>query len=233
MLFELVFIVKMSVYPSPESVVDAFSTILADDEEEGSPEAEVEKALRKVPPITSPEGLVKRFLTLVEVVHDSLVPCLIATPFVYPSEAEWTLTSHSDFRAERRKQLKAISSTLQNKGPSIGSEEILALIDTFEGILGDIFRVRIPAMPNYYITENFYDTVGASEIAEELIKTFTEAKVFDAKTRLQGLTKVLVRWFLLCPVGRPQVYVSDEGWTTANEKDIRHDFRKKLLQKAA
>jgi len=220
----------MSVYPSPETVIEAIATILPD-EEEGSPKAEVEKAMRKVPAITSPEALIARFTTLLEVVHESLLPCLIATPFVYLSETDWTLSSHAEFRAAKRKQLKEIDGALVDKGVNIENSELLSLIDAFEGVLRDVFRVRLPAMPNYYITENFYDTIGASEVAEELIKTMADAKIFDAKTRLQGITKVLVRWFLLCPVGRPQIYVSDEGWTTSNEKDLREAYRRKLLQK--
>lgn len=42
--------------------------------------------------------------------------------------------------------------------------ELVPLIDKFADILAAVFRVRIPAMPNYYITENFYETVGASEV---------------------------------------------------------------------
>jgi len=221
----------MSVHPTPETVVDAFATILADDEEEGTPLAEVEKALRKVPAIKSPEALVERFTTLLEVVHESLVPCLIATPYVYLSETDWTLSNHAEFRAAKRKEIKDIGEALRDRGDRVEDGQIIPLIDRFEDVLKDIFRVRLPAMPNYYITENFYDTIGVSEVAEELIKLMADARVFDAKTRLQGLTKVLVRWFLLCPVGRPQIYASDEGWTTSNEKDLRIQYRKRLLQK--
>jgi len=215
----------MSVYPTPEQVVDVLTSIVGnDDDDEGTPEKEVAKALKKIPAITSPSGLVNRFLLLVDVVHQSLIPCLIATPYVYLSETDWSFHSHADFRAEKRKQLKE----LEEKIRSANTNELPELIDKFEGILADIFRIRIPAMPNYYITENYYDTVGASEIAEELIKTMTEARVFDAKTRLQNITKVLMRWFLLCPVGRPQIYVSDTEWTTSNEKDLRAEYREKL-----
>jgi len=223
----------MSVYPSAEVVIDALTTIVGDDdddeEEHVSPQAEIENTQLRVTPINSPTELINRFITLVETVHQSLVPCLVATPFVYLSENDWALSSHADFRAEKRKQLKDIEAVLKLRGVGIENSELLSLIEKFEGILMEIFKVRIPAMPSYYVTENFYDTVDASEVAVELSKIITDARIFDAKTRLQGLTKLLVRWFLLCPIGRPLVHVSDEGWTTTSEKDLRASYREKLI----
>jgi len=216
--------------PTPETVVEALSNIVAEDEEEeGTAQEEVETVLQKVPAITTPGGRINRFIVLAEVVQQSLVPCLIATPFVYLSETDWSFASHADFRRERRKQLDEILAPLKSKVIDMDNDELIPLINKFEDILKDIFRVRIPAMPSYYITENYYDTVGASEVAEELIKNITDAGIFDAKTRLQNLTKVLLRWFLLCPVGRPQVYANDDGWSTVSEKELRASYRDKLL----
>jgi len=220
----------MSIYPSPESVLQAFTDLVPDvDDEEGSPQAEVDAVLRKLPAITSPAGIISRSISLVEVLHESLVPCLIATPYVYLSESEWTLSNHTEFRAAKRKQLNEILTVLKSEGVAVSEEKLKSLIDNFEGILRDVFKVRIPLMPNLYITENFYETVGASEVAEEFSHEMADLRIFDSKTRLQGLTKVLMKWFLLCPVGRPQIYVSDTEWTTSNEKDLRTEYRTRLI----
>jgi len=197
-----------------------------DDEDEASPQAEIDEVIKKIPPITS---VVSRFITLVEVVRESLVPCLIATPFVYLSPTDWTLSNHAEFRALKRNQLGEISTALKSNGVEVEGDNLKQHIDKFESILSEIFRVRIPLMPNLYITENFYETIGSSEIAEELIKEMVDLRIFESKTRLQGLTKVLMKWFMLCPVGRPQIYVSDTEWTTSNEKDLRTEYRTKLI----
>jgi len=225
----------MSVYPSAETVVEALTAIVGDDDDEefASPLDEIETNELKVPAMTSPADIINRFIVLVETVHQSLVPCLIATPLVYKSENEWTFANHAEFRAEKRKQLKDIEAVLKLRGVGIEESELVSLIDKFGEILMEIFKVRIPAMPNYYLTDNFYDTVGASEIAEELSKAITDSKIFDAKTRLQGMTKILLRWFLLCPVGRPLVYANDTEWSTVSEKDLRAEYRSKLIGNAS
>jgi len=220
----------MSIYPSPENVLQAFAELVGNDDEEAeTPQADIDAEIKKIPAISSPAGVISRFITLVEVTRESLVPCLIATPYVYLSESDWTLSNHAEFRAKKRDQLSEILTLLKSNGVEVEGEKLRSLIDNFEGILKDIFKVRIPLMPNLYVTENFYETVGASEIAEDLAKAMAELRIFDSKTRLQGLTKVLMKWFMLCPVGRPQIYVSDTEWTTSNERDLRTEYRTRLI----
>jgi len=172
---------------------------------------------------------VRRFLVIVEVLNQSLKTCLMATPLVYTGNNKWKMESHAKFRAEQRERLIFVELKLRTGDPDI------PLFDLYEELLSifcEITKVRIPAMPDFYINEDSHDripVVQASKIMCDRIATIRQAST-EFKDKLTGTARAVVDWFTFCPVGRPQVYQSDNDWTLLNEKTLRRHYREQLLR---
>jgi len=228
---------NIGLLPSADQFLQLFA-VLQDAEPvtviEGTSYEEIEDALNKVKLLADDKEAIEKFLSLVDVLHQSLIPCLIATPFVYLSDEKWKLHSHPEFRAAKRKQLKKLEEEINaaaHAPPEYDTRErIKELVDEFESILIELFHVRIPAMPNMYITENYYDLIAVSEVCTSLCEKIESVKKYEVQSRLYHYTKVMLEWFFLCPVGRPVVYVSDEDWSTVSESSLRINYRAQLLK---
>eukprot|EP01110_Echinostelium_bisporum_P011963 TRINITY_DN6101_c0_g1_i1.p1 TRINITY_DN6101_c0_g1~~TRINITY_DN6101_c0_g1_i1.p1 ORF type:complete len:226 (+),score=40.96 TRINITY_DN6101_c0_g1_i1:73-750(+) len=221
---------------SPTDVVDLVTKYTEEHREdvviEGTPEDELNNLLEQTPPVPNPEAAANKLITCINVLYDSLLPCLVATPLVYMSDSEWKLHSHSDFRATKRKELKEMEGILSNNLFTQPVAEVLPkLLDDFDRIFSEVLDVRVPAMPSMYLTENYYDLKPMPEIAAELKEKLAIGKKYgEVSSRVKQLVRVLLQWFLYCPVGRPQVYASDSEWTLVNERVLRKEFRGRLLK---
>jgi len=229
----------MSILPTPIDVADFFAknvdTEVQDESQRADPTVytpyqELAKVLKRVGPISTTDAAADKLLTMIQVVNRSLVPALIMTPYVYITATDWVLKSHATFRSSQRKELKELEDILKANLSSTDRKTIATdVLNRFELVLINIFNVRIPAMPSFYLTENFYDTISVGDACEDLILKINQCKKYDLRERTRNLTKVLIQWFLYCPIGRPQVYANDEGWATVSEKELRSQFRDDIL----
>jgi len=221
---------------SPIDVVEAVAKAMDDDPKDPgvvlTPYEEIDNALNKVPDVPTLEKAVEKTVILVDVLHKYLVPCLMATPLVYLSDDSWEFHDHKVFRAARRKELDDLADSLK---ANLFSENLPTLLPTMleglEQVFREVLKVRLPAMPNIYLTENFFDTLPVKEAYDEIIAKLNKNKKTDARTRAFGLSQIFVQFLLLSPVGRPQLYVSDTEWKLISEKDLRAELRRKILQR--
>jgi len=165
-----------------------------------------------------------KFLVLVQELHKSLIPCLVATPFVYLGNS-WMLYNHADFKMQKRKALEKILNEHNS-----GSQDFFKMLDEFELILIDVLKVRFPAMPELYENDEEYFRISAKQASEDLIDRTKTGKILTFRSRVRELGNILVQWFTYCPVGRPLVYVSDVSWELVSENSLRATYRKVILR---
>jgi len=228
----------VNIFPSAEQIVQFFAVLQPEEPVpitvEGSPYDEIENTLKQVKIIRDDKESRERFLTLVHVLYQSLVPCPVATPLVYLSDESWKLSDYAEFRSSKRKQLKTLEEALKGAIDAASQydtrERIAELVEEFETVLKEVLHVRIPAMPNLYITENYYDMISISEACNNLCGKLATVKKYEVKSRIHEMTKVMLEWFLLCPVGRPVIYASDTEWTTITESSLRASYRAELVK---
>jgi len=199
---------------------------------EGTPYDEIEHAIHRVPDVPTIDKAVERTAVLVDVLHKYLIPCLVATPLVYMSDESWEFHNHAEFRSSRRKELQDLTAALKANAVSENIPVLLpTMLDTLEKVFLDVLKVRLPAMPNIYLTENFYDSIPVKEGYGELVEKIMKNKKMDVRTRVYGLSQILVQFLLLCPMGRPQVYINDTEWKLESERVIRAQLRELILKR--
>eukprot|EP00026_Physarum_polycephalum_P013594 Phypoly_transcript_14011.p1 GENE.Phypoly_transcript_14011~~Phypoly_transcript_14011.p1 ORF type:complete len:248 (+),score=43.30 Phypoly_transcript_14011:28-744(+) len=225
------------------------------DDEPITPYQEIETTLQRVPDVPSFEVAVEKTMLLVEVLRKYLTPCLMATPLVYLSDDSWEFYDHKAFRAARRKELVDISESLKTISQSSdeASSSVVntikvafgrqstdnmpnllpSIVEGLENVFLEVLKVRLPAMPSIYLTENFFDTIPVKEAYQELITKLQKNRKMDIRTRVYGLGQIFVQFLLLCPIGRPQLYVNDTEWKLVSEKDLRADLRRMIFQRNA
>jgi len=246
---------------SPLEVVEQIAKNMGEDEEEQdeefiTPYQEIEAAIQKVPDVPTHEAAVEKTVLLVEVLQKYLTPCLMATPLVYLSDDSWEFYDHKAFRAARRKELADIAESLKTNlllgdaasssvvntikgafGTSQSTENLPTLlpsiVEGLENVFLEVLKVRLPAMPSLYLTENFFDTIPVKEAYEELITKLQKNRKMDIRTRVYGLGQIFVQFLLLCPIGRPQLYANDSEWKLVSEKDLRAELRSMIFRRAA
>jgi len=220
-----------------------------------TPFEEIDSYLNKTPDVPTLEKAVERTTLLVDVLRNYLVPCLMATPLVYLSDDSWEFHDHKVFRAARRKELDDLNESL--RANAISSDVPRAMVDKLHEIIGsdskgrqnteniatllpsiieglekvflEVLKVRLPAMPSLYLTDNFFDTIPVKEAYEELINKLEKNRKLDARSRVYALSQIFLQFLLLCPVGRPQIYASDTEWKLVNEKEYRASLRQMIL----
>jgi hypothetical protein len=244
---------------SPLEVVEQIAKNMDTDQDGAqeviTPYEEVDLILQKVPDVPTIEKAVEKTSVLVDVLRRYLTPCLMATPLVYLSDESWEFHNHKAFRAARRNELNDISESLKTNLQLAGdiTPEMLAtikqafgcdkptenlptllpsIVEGLENVFLEILKVRLPAMPSFYVTENFFDTVGVKEAAEELKTKIEKNRKMDIRTRVYGLSQIFLQFLLLCPIGRPQLYVSDDEWKLISEKDLRAELRQMIMKRA-
>eukprot|EP01111_Echinosteliopsis_oligospora_P011851 TRINITY_DN3_c1_g1_i1.p1 TRINITY_DN3_c1_g1~~TRINITY_DN3_c1_g1_i1.p1 ORF type:complete len:231 (+),score=69.76 TRINITY_DN3_c1_g1_i1:139-831(+) len=230
----------MSILPTPVDVADFFSRNVDNDVGEekkkadpaiNTPYQELAANLKKVVAIPSAEVAADKLLIMIQVVNKSLIPALVMTPYVYLSPSDWMVKSHSEFRAAQRRELKELEDILKANRASPELKTIATdVLNRFEAVLLNLFKIRIPAMPSFYLTENFYDTISVGDATDDLVSKITQCKKYEIRERTRNLIKVLIQWYLYCPLGRPQVYLNDDTWTTTSEKELRAEYRETLLR---
>jgi len=199
---------------------------------EGSPFEEIDNTLHKVPDVPTIEKAVERAVVLVDVLNKYLTPCLMATPLVYMSDESWDFHNHAEFRAAKRKELADLQDALKANLFSENMPVLLpTMLDTLDSVFLDVLKVRLPAMPNIYLTENFYDSVPVKEAFGELVEKIGKNKKMDVRTRVYGLSQIFIQFLLLCPMGRPQVYINDTEWKLEGEKVIRASLRELIMKR--
>eukprot|EP00026_Physarum_polycephalum_P015436 Phypoly_transcript_16117.p1 GENE.Phypoly_transcript_16117~~Phypoly_transcript_16117.p1 ORF type:complete len:235 (+),score=18.88 Phypoly_transcript_16117:75-779(+) len=161
---------------------------------------------------------------LMQVLHNSLVPHLVATPLVYLGGDKWKLQSHSNFRAQKRKQLEHMIDVVKTKR----EVDYAKLLDEFESIMVEVFKVRLPAMIEYYANDTSYQRIPVLKVTEELCSKIEAAKHLALTERVSELANILTQWFTYCPVGRPHVYLSDDHWTLISERELRKYYRQQI-----
>jgi len=70
-------------------------------------------------------------------------------------------------------------------------------------------------------------TRGAGGLVEKIGKN----KKMDVRTRVYGLSQIFIQFLLLCPMGRPQVYINDTEWKLEGEKVIRASLRELIMKR--
>jgi len=162
-------------------------------------------------------------LNLLQVMHNSLVPQLVATPLVYIGTS-WKLQSHSKFRARKRKELEAMIDLVKTKKDVDYSK----IIQDFQNILLEVFQVRLPAMPDYYANDNSFVRLPVQKVSSELCNKIHAARKLEFKDNVNALATILIQWYTYCPVGRPHVYLSDDHWTMVSERELRKYYRQQI-----
>jgi len=199
---------------------------------ESNPFEEIDNALLRVPDVPSFEKAAEKSLVLIDVLHRYLIPCLMATPLVYMSDEKWDFHNHAEFRAAQRKELEDLRDTLS---ANLGGENLKTILpnilDRLESVFLEVLKVRLPAMPSIYLTENFYDTVPVKEAFGELTEKVQRNKRLDIRTRVYTLSQLLIQFLLYCPVGRPQIYVNDTEWKLESERTIRASLREAIFRR--
>jgi len=166
-----------------------------------------------------------KLYNLIQVVHSSLLTQYVATPLVFLSPSSWRLQSHSEFRARKRKQLEAIMDSITtNKGADISK-----LMDELDSVLVDIFRVKLPAMPEFYENDESFSRVSCEQVCTELCLKLHAARSLDFQSRARVQAAVVLQWFTYCPVGRPYVFLSDDLWVLVSEKEQRKFYRQQIV----
>lgn len=192
----------------------------------------------KIPPIRSQDEAVTKLKSLIKVMHEYLVPSLVATPLVYLQDKSWGLKSHSEFRAARRKELNAL---LPHVTPNMPLDALRECISEFAQVFILILHVKIPAMSEVHPDDSSIlkrvkwapeRATMRSEIESEL-ERLSSAKTRNSPSAIclvvQNLLKTAMRFLTFKPVARPHVFRSDAEWTLVSESKLRFQWRKELL----
>jgi len=222
-----------------------------------TPFEEIDSYINRTPDVPTMEKAIQKTTLLVDVLRKYLIPCLMATPLVYLSDDSWEFHDHKVFRTARRKELDDLTESLKTNAMSsnvptamvdklheiIGSDSkgrsrtenietlLPSIIEGLEKVFLEVLKVRLPAMPSLYLTDNFFDTVPVKEAYQEIIDKLEKNRKLDPRTRVYGLSQLFLQFLLLCPVGRPQIYVSDTEWKLISEKDYRASLREEILRR--
>eukprot|EP00026_Physarum_polycephalum_P006399 Phypoly_transcript_06441.p1 GENE.Phypoly_transcript_06441~~Phypoly_transcript_06441.p1 ORF type:complete len:552 (+),score=139.77 Phypoly_transcript_06441:122-1777(+) len=192
----------------------------------------------KIPPIRSTDEAILKLKALIRVLHDYLVPSLVATPLVYLHDKDWGMKSHSEFRAARRKELNDLSPHVTANMPLDALRECISeFIQTFTQVL----HVKIPAMHEVHPDDSTILNRVKWAPERAALRTELEAetkKLADPKSRnspnaiclvVQNLVRVMMRFLTFKPVGRPHVFKNDAEWALVSESKLRFQLRKELL----
>jgi len=185
---------------------------------------DAQNVMREVRDLVAYDNAIKKLNTLIQVLHKSLVPCLVATPLVYCEGNKLSLSSHSDFRKEKRKLLDNLLSQMNDK-----NKDPTPIADRFSMILKDVLKVRIPAMPELYMNDASHIREKSKIVSKTLIQRVDSAKNMDFIGRIREIASIMLLWFTYRPVGRPHIYVSDTQWTLVAEEDLRRSYRSQIV----
>ncbi|EGC39778.1 hypothetical protein DICPUDRAFT_74736 [Dictyostelium purpureum] len=103
----------------------------------------------KIPDFRSVPDIQYKVKVLYKVMHSYFTTCLVATPMVYLTPDSWKLSSHSDFRSEKRAQIDKLLLVLKSNYP-IDYDVLRKLILEFTDILVCALDIQIPLMLEVY-----------------------------------------------------------------------------------
>jgi len=201
-------------------------------------EYENNPATFKIPPIRSTDEAIVKLKALIRVLHEYLVPSLVATPLVYLQDKDWTMKSHSEFRAARRKELNDLTPHVTANMPLDALRECMS---EFIQCLVLVLHVKIPVVLEVFQDDSSILTRvkwAPERAAMRAELTAENEKLGAAKTKnsppaiclvVQNLVRIMMRFLTYKPIGRPHVFKTDSEWTLVSESKLRFQWRKELL----
>lgn len=201
-------------------------------------EYEADPAAFKIPPVRSLEEAASKLKIMTQVLHEYLVPSLVATPLVYLQDKDWVMKSHSDFRATRRKELKDLEPHIT---PTMPLDALRECIIEFSQVYIHVLHVKIPAMMEVYPDDTTILTRVKWGVERQNLRDEVNVeieKLQNPKTKnnpnsiclvIQDLIRIMMRFLTFKPIGRPHVFRSDAEWKLVSESKLRFKLRKDLL----
>ncbi|KAM9976783.1 hypothetical protein ACTFIR_010629 [Dictyostelium discoideum] len=185
--------------------------------------------------------------------------CLVATPMVYLTPESWKLSNHSDFRAEKRKQIEKLLLVLKSNVAPIDLDVLRKLILEFTDILICALDIQIPLLLEVYSddssTSKRVNYKNEKKLLKETItKSINQLKYFQPQqsslsssfgistsnnnnpvfqellgNSVQMIQSVMLHFFKMKPIGRPHVYAKDGNWSLVSESKRRYEYRTSIL----